>query len=298
MIEQEPNRESSSGLPAFEIQRVSFRYAKGTKSRQTDDASWVLRDVDVTVRRAEILGVIGPNGSGKSSLLKLLARLVQPQEGFIRLFGEELSTLGRQCIARQVAYMPQDVSFDFPFSVMDMVLMGRYPYRHTGPWNLIGWERQEDLAVAEEVMIMTDVTHLADRVVGTLSAGERQRVMLARALAQRPSVLLLDEPTAHLDLNHQLDVCRILSHVHEQLSMTVVLVSHDINLAVHYCNRILAMKQGRVVSIGLPHDVIQESLLRQVYGCDVLVDQHPETRLPRVSLPGRSRPIPAPIRIQ
>lgn len=296
MIEQEPSREGSSGLPALEMQGVSFRYGKGSKSRPINDASWVLRDVDMTVPRAVILGVIGPNGSGKSSLLKLLTRLIQPQEGLIRLFGEELSTLGRPCIARQVAYMPQDVAFDFPFSVMDIVLMGRYPYRHTGPWNLLGWERQEDLAVAEQVMMMTDVTHLTDRVVGTLSAGERQRVMLARALAQRPKVLLLDEPTAHLDLNHQLDVCRILSHAHEQLSMTVVMVSHDINLAVHYCNRILVMKQGCVVSNGSPHGVIQESLLREVYGCDVLVDQNPETGLPRVSLPGRSRPVAVPTR--
>ena len=297
MKEPKQAKEPSLRHPAFEIHRVSFRYGKERKSPLAEDGSWVLRDVDVTVRHAEILCVIGPNGSGKSSMLKLLAGLLEPQEGFIRLFGEELSALSRECIARQVAYMPQDVSFDFPFSVMDMVLMGRYPYRQKGVWNLIGWERQDDLAVAEEVMTMTDVTHLADRVVGTLSAGERQRVLLARALAQRPSILLLDEPTAHLDLNHQLDVCRILSQVHERLSMTVVLVSHDINLAVQYCNRILAMNQGSVVSIGLPHDVIRGPLLKQIYGCDVLVDQHPETGLPRVSLPSQSRPASSPLQV-
>jgi iron complex transport system ATP-binding protein len=184
--------------------------------------------------------------------------------------------------------MPQDLTFDFPFSVVDMVLMGRYPHRRGGIWNMIGWERQEDLGAAEEAMAMTDVTHLADRIVGTLSAGERQRVLLARALAQQPRVLLLDEPTAHLDLNHQLDVCRIFTQVHERLRMAVVLVSHDINLASQYCDRILVMKQGKVVCVGAPHEVIRAQVLTDVYGCHVLVDVHPDTGLPRVSLPSQN----------
>jgi iron complex transport system ATP-binding protein len=185
--------------------------------------------------------------------------------------------------------MPQDLSYDFPFSVLDMVLMGRFPHRRGGLWNLVGWERREDLAAAEEAMDQTDVTHLANRMIDTLSAGERQRVLLARALAQVPRVLMLDEPTAHLDLNHQLDVCRILQRVHEQLQMTVLLVSHDINLASQYCDRILVMKQGAVVCIGSPQDVIQPRVLTEVYGCQVLVDAHPDTGLPRVSLPSQDR---------
>jgi iron complex transport system ATP-binding protein len=243
--------------------------------------------MELTVRQGEILGVIGPNGSGKSSLLKLLTKLVRPQEGTIRLFGSELGTLSRESISRQVAYMPQDLSYDFPFSVLDMVLMGRFPYRRGGLWNLVGWEGQEDLAAAEEAMVQTDVTHLANRMIATLSAGERQRVLLARALSQVPRVLMLDEPTAHLDLNHQLDVCRILQRVHEQLQMTVLLVSHDINLASQYCDRILVMKQGAVVCIGPPQDVIHPRVLTEVYGCQVLVDAHPDTGFPRVSLPGQ-----------
>ena len=230
----------------------------------------VVRDVSVEIRQGEIVGVIGPNGSGKSSLLKLLTKLVRPQEGTIRLFGAELGALSRESISRQVAYMPQDLSYDFPFSVLDMVLMGRFPYRRDGLWNLVGWERREDLAVAEEAMVQTDVTHLANRMIATLSAGERQRVLLARALAQVPRVLMLDEPTAHLDLNHQLDVCRILQLVHAQLQMTVLLVSHDINLASQYCDRILVMKQGAVVCIGPPQDVIHPRVLTEVYGVGVV----------------------------
>jgi len=276
-------------LPALEVRQLSFRYGSVQSHPPGDRAAWVIKGMEFTVRQGEIVGVIGPNGSGKSSLLKLLAKLVRPQAGTIRLFGAELGALSRESISRQVAYMPQDLSSDFPFSVLDMVLMGRFPYRHGGVWNLVGWERREDLTVAEEAMAQTDVGHLANRMVDTLSAGERQRVLLARALAQVPRVLMLDEPTAHLDLNHQLEVCRILQRVHEQLQMTVLLVSHDINLASQYCDRILVMKQGAVVCIGPPQDVIHPRVLTEVYGCQVLVDAHPDTGLPRVSLPGQDR---------
>lgn len=278
-----------STLPAFEVRQLSFRY-DSVRGRPTGDrSSWVINGMEFTVRQGEIVGVIGPNGSGKSSLLKLLTKLVRPQEGTILLFGAELGALSRESISRQVAYMPQDLSYDFPFSVLDMVLMGRFPYRPRGLWNLVGWEREEDLVIAEEAMVQTDVTHLANRMIATISAGERQRVLLARALAQVPRVLMLDEPTAHLDLNHQLDVCRILHRVHEQLQMTVLLVSHDINLASQYCDRILVMKQGTVVCIGPPRDVIHPQVLTEVYGCQVLVDAHPDTGLPRVSLPSQER---------
>ncbi|MBU6482697.1 MAG: ABC transporter ATP-binding protein [Nitrospirae bacterium] len=279
----------SSPLPAFEVRQLSFRYDSVRSRPSGGRSAWVINGMDFSVRQGEIIGVIGPNGSGKSSLLKLLTKLVRPQEGTICLFGAELAALSRESISRQVAYMPQDLSFDFPFSVLDLVLMGRFSYRGGGLWNLLGWERREDLAVAEEAMAQTDVTHLASRMIDTLSAGERQRVLLARALAQVPRVLMLDEPTAHLDLNHQLDVCRILHRVHAQLRMTVLLVSHDVNLASQYCDRILVMKQGAVVCIGPPRDVIQPQILTEVYGCQVLVDAHPDTGLPRVSLPAQDR---------
>lgn len=274
--------------PAFEVRQLSFRYDSLRGRPIEDHSSWVINGMEFTISQGEIVGVIGPNGSGKSSLLKLLTKLVRPQEGTINLFGNEIGSLTRESISRQVAYMPQDLSFDFPFSVLDMVLMGRFPHRRGGLWNFVGWERQEDLAAAEEAMAQTDVRHLANRMIATLSAGERQRVLLARALAQKPRVLMLDEPTAHLDLNHQLDVCRILRQIHARLQMTVLLVSHDINLASQYCDRILVMKQGAMVCIGPPQDVIHPAVLSKVYGCQVLVDAHPETGLPRVSLPSQN----------
>lgn len=279
----------SAEHPAFDVRRLSFRYEQPLGYRSENHSGWIIDGMDFVVCEGEILGVIGPNGSGKSSLLKLLTRLIQPQRGDIRLFGVELGLLSRESIAHQVAYMPQDLAFDFPFSVIDMVLMGRYPHRRGGIWNIVGWERREDLAVVEEVMATTDVAHLANRMVGTLSAGERQRVLLARALAQQPRVLLLDEPTAHLDLNHQLDVCRILLQAHARFRMTVMLVSHDINLASQYCDRIAVMMQGKLLRIGTPGEVIHAQLLTDVYGCHALVDAHPDTGLPRVSLPGLGR---------
>src|SRR5687767_6653073 len=206
----------------YEVEDLSFHYAARSRSR-AEAIDWAVNRVSVAVAQGEIFGVIGPNGSGKSSFLKALAKMVEPQGGTIRLFGQGLERWSRADMARQVAYMPQDVTSDFAFSTQDMVLMGRFPYRPYPRWNVLGWEQMEDHIVVQHVMAQADVSHLAHREVGTLSAGERQRVLLARALAQEPRVLLLDEPTAHLDLQHQLDLCRILKRVHTERGMTVIL---------------------------------------------------------------------------
>ena len=280
--------DQSDGKLTYEVEHLSFRYGKKRSYVSDERGSWVVKGMNFSVRQGEIFGVIGPNGSGKSSLLKVLAKLAEPQEGTVRLFRERLDALSRDAIARQVAYMPQDLSSDFAFTALDMVLMGRFPYRQRSKWSLLGWEQRSDHLVVQQAMEQADVTHLADREMGTLSAGERQRVLLARALAQEPSVLLLDEPTAHLDLQHQLDLCRILKRVHAQHGMTVLLVSHDINLASQYCDRVLIMKEGCRMYLGSPLDVITQPNLKEVYGCQVLIDAHPETGLPRVSLPRES----------
>jgi len=279
----------NAGQRTYEVHELSFRY--GERWRQAcQRETWAVHSLSFEIWNGEIFGVIGPNGSGKSSLLKVLANMVQPQRGTVRLFEEPLDRWSREAVARQVAYMPQDVASDFAFSAHDMVLMGRFPYRQHRRWSVLGWEGTEDLVVVQQAMAQADVTHLADREVGTLSAGERQRVLLARALAQQPRVLLLDEPTAHLDLQHQLDLCRILKQVHAQKGITVILVSHDINLASQYCDRILIMKEGRLMALGSPHEVITPPNLEDVYGCRVLIDGHPETGLPRVCLPCEELP--------
>ncbi|NGZ98607.1 MAG: iron ABC transporter ATP-binding protein [Nitrospira sp. WS110] len=269
--------------PAYDVQAVRFRY----QSRGSDATRWILENVSFCVQAGEVLGIVGPNGSGKTSLLKVLARLVNPLQGRIDLFGQELASLDQQEVACIVGVVQQDTQQLFPFTVAETVLMGRFPHRPRGRWTSgFGWESREDVAIAEEAMMTVDIVHLAHRAVTDLSGGERQRAMIARALAQTPKVLLLDEPTAFLDLQHQVEICSVLVRLKEESRLTVVLVSHDLNLVSQYCDRILLLDGGQVVRLGRPEEVIEPAVLDSVYRCRVLVDRHPDTGLPRVTLPG------------
>jgi iron complex transport system ATP-binding protein len=219
-------------------------------------------------------------------LLKLLAKVLRPHVGDMALFGRDLGTMPQVEVARIVAFVPQESPQIFSFTVMETVLMGRYPHHRGTKWSAgFGWESAEDVLIAEQAMQSTDLTHLAGRSVMDLSGGERQRCMIARALAQAPRVLLLDEPTAFLDLQHQMEICAIVRRLKEERGLTVVLVSHDLNLASQYCDRILMLKAGTLFRLGTPQEVIRVDVLRAVYGCDVLVDRHPESGVPRVTMP-------------
>ncbi len=270
--------------PAYDVQSVRFRY----QSRGSDATPWILEDVSFCVQEGEVLGIVGPNGSGKTSLLKVLARLMRPLQGRIDLFGQELAAMAQQEIARLVGVVQQDTQQLFPFTVAETVLMGRFPHRPHGRWSGgFGWESREDVTIAEQAMMMVDILHLAHRAVTDLSGGERQRAMIARALAQKTKVLLLDEPTAFLDLQHQVEICSVLLRLKEESRLTVIVVSHDLNLVSQYCDQILLLDRGRVVRLGRPEEVIEPGALESVYRCRVLVDRHPNTGLPRVTLPGR-----------
>lgn len=273
-----------SGGPAYEVSGLKFGYGAGRLAAP----QWVLNGISFDVRVGEILGVIGPNGSGKTSLLKLLAKVLEPQAGVVRLFGEDLRAMPQAAVARAAALVPQDHQQIFPFTIAETVLMGRFPHRRrAGPVLGFGWEGPEDLRLAGQAMAELDVAHLGDRLISDVSGGERQRAIIARALTQEPRVLLLDEPTAFLDLNHQLDICAILRRLNEERGLTVVLVSHDLNLAGQYCDRLLLLKDGAVFRMGAPDEVIEPEVLEAVYHCRVLVDRHPASGLPRVTLPGR-----------
>ncbi|HEV8717182.1 MAG TPA: ABC transporter ATP-binding protein, partial [Candidatus Binatia bacterium] len=185
-----------------------------------------VRELSFSVAKGEVFGLLGPNGSGKSTVVRLLSRVLTPRSGHISLAGRDVKSYSREELARQIAVVPQETTIELPFSVLEIVLMGRSP--HLGRF---GFERAEDLAVAQRVMEQTGVSELVTREIHELSGGERQRVILARALAQEPRVLLLDEPTAFLDIKHQVEVYDLVKALSRQNELTVVATLHDLNLA-------------------------------------------------------------------
>ena len=255
--------------PLVEVSGVRFAY----------ETTPVIGGVSFTVARGEILGVIGPNSVGKTTLLRLLSKVLVPQAGTILLAGRDLLRLRRADVARTVAVVPQDVALAFPFTVREFVLMGRYP--HT-PGRF--FEAPEDLAAAEEALRAVGIAALADKPIQALAGGERQRVLVARALAQQPTLLLLDEPNAHLDLHHQVALAQMIQRLNLAEGVTVVLVSHDLNLAAELCDRLLLLAEGRVARLGTPAEVLEGPLLEKVYGCRVWVEPNPETGRPRVQV--------------
>jgi len=274
---------SQSGS-AVAVEGLSFRYRSDQTGR-----SWTLDAVSFAVKPGEVLGIVGPNGSGKSSLLKLLAGLLRPTLGDIQMAGQSINRLEPRMLARMIAVVPQEFVQVFPFTVAETVLMGRFPHQPAGWWSLgMGDESEADLLVAHRAMMDADVAGLADRLLSDLSGGERQRVMIARALAQEPAILLLDEPMAFLDINHQIDMCGLIRRLNRERALTVVIVSHDLNVASQLCDRLVMLKEGRVCLIGTPAEAIRQDVLKTVYGCDVVVDAHPHTGLPRVTMPSVS----------
>ena len=249
--------------------KVGFQYGE----------QWVLRDVTFEVREGEVLGIIGPNGAGKTTLLKILDGILTPREGHVWLRDRDISQTGREAVAKEIGVVPQDYSMYFPFSVEEIVLMGRTP--HLG---LLRFEGQKDFAIARRAMEMTDTTGFSRRGMGELSGGERQRVLIARAITQEPQILLLDEPTTYLDIKHQVALFQLMKMLHEKKNLTVIVVTQDINLAAQYCDRVLLLKNGRFFSMGPPGEVITSENIQKVYETDVLVDPHPHTGLPRVTL--------------
>ncbi len=266
-------------FPPLRLTDVTFWFGRKESAAQSP----VLRNVSLTIAAGEVLGILGPNGSGKSTLLKILMRILVPQLGTVEWFGQPPDAFSQSDVARHVAFVPQETQQAFPFTINEMVLMGRYPH-HDRTWGL-GWESSHDRAVAMQAMRDLDVAHLGTRLITNVSGGERQRAVVARALTQEPEVLLLDEPTAFLDLHHQLDIARIIRRLNRERELTVILVSHDLNLASQYCDRLLLLREGEVVAMGTPEDVIVAASLEPVYGCSVLVDRHPQSGRPRVTLP-------------
>jgi iron complex transport system ATP-binding protein len=251
-------------------EEVTFRYGRGEP---------VLRGVSCEVAAGEVLAVAGPNGSGKSTLVALLDGLLAPASGRVTLDGRPLAGVSRREVSRAVGYVAQSAEFHFPLTVLEYVLQGRFAHGH-----LLGFETDADLEAARRALEMTDTAAFASRHIGELSGGERQRVMLARALAGEPRALLLDEPTATLDISHQvrmLDLVRGLAHAGR---MAVAVVTHDLNLAAEFADRVLLLGGGEVRGAGAPGDVLTPELIESVFGAPVVVDRSPVTGAPRVTV--------------
>jgi len=221
----------------------------------------ILRQVELTVAVGEFLVIIGPNGTGKTSLLKAMAGLL-PAAGEVLILGQPLASYGRRKLARELAVVPQLTPSDFPFTVAETVLMGRSPHL-----SLLELEGAEDHRLARQAMEFTEVAHLANRHLDELSGGERQRVTIARAICQGPRVILLDEPTASLDPAHQVRIMDLLEQLRRQQGMTVIMVSHDLNLAAMYGGRLALMHEGRISAVGCPAEVLTVDRLEACYGC-------------------------------
>jgi iron complex transport system ATP-binding protein len=238
----------------------------------------VLEDVGLRVAPGELVGVIGPNGSGKTTLVRLLSGVLRPRRGVVRLEGRPLASYARREVARRLAVVPQDPHVEFPFTALEVVLMGRAPHRSG-----LRFAGPHDLAVAREAMARLDVGGaLEARTLESLSGGERQRVLLARALAQEPSVLLLDEPTTHLDLRHQAGMHDVVRALCRERGVAVVSVLHDLNLAALYCDRLVLLGGGRVLREGPPAAVLTPEILAAAYGTPVYVGRHEATGGPIV----------------
>ena len=230
----------------------------------------ILQDISLDIRNKEFVGIIGPNGSGKSTFLKCLYRVLQPNHGKIFFDGTEMSSLSHRDTALKMAVVAQHSTVNFDFSVLEMVLMGRSPYK-----GLLDRDQIDDYEIARHALAQVGLSDFESRNFNTLSGGEQQRVILARALAQRTECLVLDEPTNHLDIKYQLELMTIV----KRLDATVVSAIHDLNLAAIYCDRIIALKDGHIVCSGTPQDVLSSDTIRHIYGVSAMVQTLPDGRL-------------------
>jgi iron complex transport system ATP-binding protein len=257
MVKQSPQTSSSSSThPLLEARQITFGYKQQP----------LLYSVSLSVDAREMVGLLGPNGSGKTTLLRLLSGALEPQQGSILLEGKDLHTWGRRNVAQRIAVVPQELHIPFAFTVEQMIELGRTPFITS----FFGTLKQHDRHIVTDAMAASGTTAFAARVFNELSGGERQRVMIAMALAQQPSVLLLDEPTSHLDIKYQIETLELVQQLNRERGVTVIAAMHDLNLAARYFPRLLLFQRG-IVADASPAEVLEPRLLSRVYGINVQV---------------------------
>ena len=253
---------------AIEVHNLSHSYGKFP----------VLKNLSFSVPKGDFFIIIGPNGSGKTTLMKVMSGILKHQSGQLNILERSIENYTRKALAQTLSFVPQTIPVDFPFTVTEVVLMGRSPYL-----GMLGLEQQKDLEIAQQAITFTGIEHLAHRKLDQLSGGEQQRVFIARAICQQPRIILLDEPTASLDLSHQVRLMDLMERLKCDKGVTVVMVSHDVNLAAMYGDRLLLINQGEIVQLGTPDKVLTFQTLEEAYGCTLLVDESPLGKIPRIT---------------
>ena len=228
----------------------------------------VLNEISFSVKKGEFIGIIGPNGAGKTTLLKTLSHIIRPLGGKVFLKGKDIHLLSSLLLARECAMVGQDLLSLFSFTVEEIVLMGRNPYL-----GLFKQERKEDVEIVNMALKRTNMSMLKDRPIDELSAGERQRALIAKALVQQPQLLLLDEPTAHLDIGYQTDILDLIRLLNRDSELTVICVLHDLNLASQYCDKLLLLDKGKIAGFGPPAEILQYDILERTFNARCLVDK-------------------------
>ncbi len=228
----------------------------------------ILKEICFSIDKGDSIGIIGPNGAGKTTLLKTLSRIIRPVKGKVFLDGKDIYKIKPHMFAKMCAMVGQDLHNIFSFTVEEIVLMGRNPYL-----DLFGQEQKTDMHIVNNVLERTDITELKYRLIDELSAGERQRTLIAKALAQEPQVLLLDEPTAHLDIGYRIDILDLIKSLNRQNRLTVICILHDLNLASQYCDKLLLLDKGRVVGFDTPVNILKYDILEKTFNARCLVDE-------------------------
>ncbi|MDO9555559.1 MAG: ABC transporter ATP-binding protein [Atribacterota bacterium] len=252
----------------LKIEEVNFSYNGYQKT---------LSNISFSVSRGELLGIIGPNGSGKSTLLKIISGILKPGKGNIILLGENLNKFSIKKISKFVSVVSQDTWIAFNFKAKEVVFMGRIPYI-----SRIKGETLEDYRISREAMVKTQSLPLSEKNIQKISGGERQRVFIAKALAQTPQLLLLDEFTSHLDLNYKYEMLSLLKKALKEEGLTIISVFHDLNLASIASNRLILLNEGNIEKIGTPQEVLNEENLQKVYGVKPILINHPSLEVPQV----------------
>ena len=232
----------------------------------------VLQDLTLTLESGEMIGVLGPNGAGKSTLFNIVSGLLRPSAGTVRLFGSDLQKMPPRDRAKAIAVVPQKLDIPVPYTVEEIVMMGR-----TVSIGRFSKPAPQDRQAVERAMVYTDVADLRHRPLNELSGGERQRAIVAMVLAQEPRIILMDEATSHLDINHRLEIMQLVERLNREEGVTILMISHDLQMAAEFSRRLIVLHQGHIVADGIPGAVLTEDTLRRVYNCDIRVCQNPQT---------------------